>query len=104
VAKKTEMTEINRGQYGEHWELGEATTDGGRSHACIVVNGSKTAVKCTSAVPFHDSLCGGALADRIVLCINACAGWSDEDLQDVSAGRAKLDIFYGETGYVRGYP
>lgn len=86
--------ESPRGEYGEPWEVGEVTTDGGRSYAGVIVNGLKQAISCRSAVPFSENLCGGALADRIVLCVNACRGLSDEALSRVVNGEFPLLIDY----------
>ena len=76
-------------QYCEPWEVGEATTDGGRSFAGIVVNG-KQAIRCQSAIPFHDKLSGGALADRIIACVNYCEGIDNESLADGCANQSDI--------------
>lgn len=53
-------------------------------------------MKCGAAVPFHECLSAGPLADRIILCVNACRGLSDEDLGFVIEKRAELGITYFE--------
>lgn len=84
-----------RGEYGEPWRRGMSTTDFGESNVHIDFDRSGTGVECHFPLAgIGDNPSGGDLADRIVLCVNACRDLSDEALSRVVSGEFPLIVDY----------